>query len=111
MENLRRVGQGYIPPDFIKISKAYGIKTMEIKNNSEFDNKIDELLKSDESIVVDVDCHDHHEYEPRTFIGKLQLKTCTHILIEKSLKAIGLIHRWMENPIMPKFIKSDEVGM
>ena len=39
---------------------------MEIKNNSEFDEKIDQFLKCDkESIVVDVDCHDHHEYEPK----------------------------------------------
>ncbi len=104
--------RGYIPPDFIKISKAYGIKTMEIKNNSEFDHKIDELLKSDESIVVDVDCHDHHEYEPRIFGWKTPIEDMYPYIDRKEFKSnmiIDPIDGW-ENPIMPKFIKSDEVG-
>ena len=104
--------RGYIPPDFIKISKAYGIKTMEIKNNSEFDQKIDELLKSDESIVVDVDCHDHHEYEPRIFGWKTPIEDMYPYIERKEFKKnmiIDPIEGW-ENPIMPKFIKSDEVG-
>ena len=104
--------RGYIPPDFIKISKAYGIKTMEIKNNSEFDQKIDEFLKSDESIVVDVDCHDHHEYEPRIFGWKTPIEDRYPYIERKEFKKnmiIDPIEGW-ENPIMPKFIKSDEVG-
>jgi len=104
--------RGYIPPDFIKISKAYGIKTMEIKNNSEFDHKIDELLKSDESIVVDVDCHDHHEYEPRIFGWKTPIEDMYPYIDRKEFKKnmiIDPVDGW-EDPIMPKFIKSDEVG-
>ena len=104
--------RGYIPPDFIKISKAYGIKTMEIKNNSEFDHKIDELLKSDESIVVDVDCHDHHEYEPRIFGWKTPIEDMYPYIDRKEFKnnmIIDPVDGW-EDPIMPKFIKSDEVG-
>ncbi len=80
--------RGYIPPDFIKISKAYGIKTMEIKNNSEFDEKIDQFLKCEESIIVDVDCHDHHEYEPRIFGWKTPIEDMYPYIDREELKII-----------------------
>ncbi|MBD1167131.1 hypothetical protein IDG99_01505 [Pelagibacterales bacterium SAG-MED09] len=104
--------RGYIPPDFIKVSKAYGIKTMEIKNNSEFDEKIDQLLNCKESIVVDVDCHDHHEYEPRIFGWKTPIEDMYPYIDRDEFKKnmiIDPVEGW-ESPIMPKFIKSDEVG-
>ena len=104
--------RGYIPPNFVKISKAYGIKTMEIKNNSEFEQKIDEILKCEESIVVDVDCHDHHEYEPRIFGWKTPIEDMYPYIAREEFKnnmIIDPIEGW-ENPIMPKFIKSDEAG-
>jgi acetolactate synthase-1/2/3 large subunit len=44
---------GYNPPDFIKVSEAYGIQTMKIEG-------------SDYSlIIIDVNCHDYHKYDPR----------------------------------------------
>ena len=104
--------RGYTPPDFIKISKAYGVKTMEIKNNSEFDEKIDEFLNSDGSIVVDVDCHDHHEYEPRIFGWKTPIEDMYPYIDRKEFKnnmIIDPVEGW-EDPIMPKFIKPDEAG-
>ena len=104
--------RGYIPPDFIKVSNAYGIKTMEIKNNSEFDEKIDQLLNCKESIVVDVDCHNHHEYEPRIFGWKTPIEDMYPYIDRDEFKKnmiIEPVEGW-ENPIMPKFIKSDEVG-
>ena len=103
---------GYTPPDFIKISKAYGIKTMEIKNNSEFDEKIDKILECDESIIVDVDCHDHHEYEPRIFGWKTPIEDMYPYIDRKEFKEnmiINPVDGW-ENPTMPKFIKPDEGG-
>ena len=104
--------RGYNPPDFIKISKAYGIKTMEIKNNSEFDEKIDQFLKCEESIIVDVDCHDHHEYEPRIFGWKTPIEDMYPYIDREEFKnnmIIDPVEGW-ENPIMPKSIKPDEAG-
>ena len=66
--------RGYSPPNFINIAKAYGIKTMEINSNSEFEKKIDEFLNIDEPIIVDVNCHDHHTYEPRIFGWKTPIE-------------------------------------
>ncbi len=104
--------RGYVPPDFIKISKAYGIKTMEIKNNSEFNEKIDKLLDYDGSIVVDVDCHDHHQYEPRIFGWKTPIEDMYPYIDREEFKKNMIIEKvdgW-ENPIKPKFIESDEFG-
>jgi acetolactate synthase I/II/III large subunit len=104
--------RNYSPPNFINISKAYGVKTMEIKNNSEFNQKIDEFLKCDEPIVVDVDCHDHHEYEPRIFGWKTPIEDMYPYIKREEFKKnmiIEPVEGW-ENPVMPKFINSDEAG-
>jgi acetolactate synthase I/II/III large subunit len=104
--------EGYSPPDFIKISKAYGIKTMEIKNNSEFNEKIDDILNSDEALVVDVDCHEYHRYEPRIFGWKTPIEDMYPYIDRDEFKAnmfIDPIEGW-ENPIMPKSIDDSESG-
>jgi len=59
--------KGYIPPDFMKISEAYGVKTVVINNNEELNSKISEVLDTDELAICDVNCHEWHTYEPRIF--------------------------------------------
>ena len=39
-------------PDFMKIGEAYGIKTVKIENKEELKNKMEELIKSDEGVVI-----------------------------------------------------------
>ena len=39
-------------PDFMKIGEAYGIKTVKIENKEELKNKLEELIKSDEGVVI-----------------------------------------------------------
>lgn len=95
--------KGYSPPNFINIAKAYGIKTMEINNNSEFEEKIEEFLNIDESIVVDVNCHDHHTYEPRIFGWKTPIEDMYPYIDREEFKKnmiIEPIDGW-EKPIMP----------
>ena len=68
--------KGYSPPDFIKISEAYGVKTMRIKGTN-YDSirlKIKELLLENQSIVVDVDCHDFHDYNPKVIGWKTPIE-------------------------------------
>ncbi len=104
--------RGYSPPDFIKVANAYGVKTIEVKNNSEISKKIDELLKSNEPVVVDVNCHDHYEYEPRIFGFKTPIEDMYPYIDRKEFKEnmiIEPVEGW-DNPIMPRFIKTDEVG-
>lgn len=59
---------GYNPPNFIEICKAYNVKTMELTTNSKCEEIIDEFLNYDDGpVVLDVNCHEFHTYEPRIF--------------------------------------------
>lgn len=57
--------RGYNPPDFNKIVKAYGIESVVIDNDEQLDEKIDYALNFNGPVVVDVNCHEYHIYEPR----------------------------------------------
>lgn len=57
--------KGYNPPDFVKISKSYNIESIAIDNDEELEKKIDYALNFEGPIVVDVNCHEYHLYEPR----------------------------------------------
>ena len=60
--------KGYNPPDFIKICKAYGIKTQVIDDGTNYEEVRDDirrLLNSGGPIVCDVNCHEYHTYEPK----------------------------------------------
>ena len=101
---------GYSPPNFIEISKAYGIKTLTVKNNSEIEEKINELLESDESIVVDVNCHEFHTYEPRVIGWETPIEQMFPYIDKKEFKEnmyIEPIEGW-ENPTLPKNYKPDD---
>lgn len=56
---------GYIPPDFIKISQAYGIRTISINNIKDASAQIDELLAANEPVLCNVEIPDYHTYAPR----------------------------------------------
>ena len=57
--------KGYSPPDFFKISEAYNIKIIRINNDNELEEKISEALNYDGPVIIDVNCHEYHLYEPR----------------------------------------------
>lgn len=57
--------KGYNPPDFNKIVKAYGVESVAIENDDELEEKIEYVLNFDGPVVVDVNCHEYHLYEPR----------------------------------------------
>jgi acetolactate synthase-1/2/3 large subunit len=59
--------KGYIPPDFIKITDAYGVATKKISRNQDSRKIIREVLNFKDPIICDVDCGDWYAYEPRVF--------------------------------------------
>tara|TARA_R110002074_G_scaffold332359_2_gene502701 strand:- start:545 stop:1408 length:864 start_codon:yes stop_codon:yes gene_type:complete len=65
---------GYNPPNFVKICNAYGIKVVEITHHDHMEQKIREVLEYDGPVVCDVNCHEHHEYEPRIFGWKTPIE-------------------------------------
>lgn len=57
--------KGYEPPDFIRIAKAYDIKTFEVGTNEVMSLGIDLALDYDGPVICDVDCGDFHSYMPK----------------------------------------------
>jgi len=59
--------KGYNPPDFIKVAQSYGVATMKI-DGSDYEsirNQIKQLLNFKGSLVIDVNCHEYHTYDPK----------------------------------------------
>jgi len=58
---------GYNPPDFVKVSESYGVETLKIEG-SDYDSireKIKQFLDHKGSLIIDVNCHEYHKYDPR----------------------------------------------
>jgi len=60
---------GYSVPDFIKISEAYGIKSLKISNQSQINGLI-EKLNDDESYLIEVELKDITYVIPKLGMGK-----------------------------------------
>lgn len=58
---------GYNPPDFIKVAEAYGLKTVSIVGSdyNKIRQQINEILDHDGPLIIDVNCHEQHTYEPK----------------------------------------------
>lgn len=95
--------KGYNPPNFLDIAKAYKIKTVSIKNNSEIEKKIKEVLNYDGPVVCDVDCHEFHNYEPKLIGWKTPIEDLYPYISRSELKDNLYIklHEASNNPYMP----------
>ena len=98
---------GYVPPDFVKIVNAYGIKTVVIESNKEAKEKIDEVLNYDGPVVCDVDIHEFHTYEPRIFGWDTPIEDMYPYLPRDEFRANMIIEpldHW-QNPVYPDVVK------
>ena len=94
---------GYNPPDFVKITDAYGIKTEIIRNHSELREKIRSILHYPDAIVCDVDMGLYSKYEPRIFGWRTPIEDMHPYLPRDEFRAnmiIEPISGW-ENPPIP----------
>lgn len=97
---------GYVPPDFIKIVDAYGIKTVSIENNAEAEEKIEQVLAHRGPVVCDVNMHEHHTYEPRIFGWKTPIEDMYPYLARDEFEQnlyIEPLEGW-RNPEMPDVV-------
>ena len=76
---------GYSPPDFVEVCKAYGIKTFRINDHSELREGIKKVLAYKGPIVCDVNCHEHHTYEP-SVSGEVPIEDMHPLLPRKEFK-------------------------
>lgn len=96
-------GSGYVAPDFIAISEAYGIKTVRINRTEDLKKKIEEVLALKEPVVCDVDCGEWYEYAPRIFGFKTPIEDMYPYLPREEFRSnmiIEPLEGW-ENPEMP----------
>lgn len=95
--------KGYIPPDFVKISKAYDVATRQLKKNTDSRKIIKEVLSSNKAIVCDVDCGEWYQYEPRVFGWETPIEDMYPYLPRDEFRKnmiIPPISGW-ENPPLP----------
>lgn len=95
--------KGYVAPDFIKISKAYGVMTRQLKKNSDIKKVIKDVLAYDGPIICDVDCGEWYKYEPRVFGWNTPIEDMYPYLPRDEFKKnmfIEPVAGW-ENPPLP----------
>jgi acetolactate synthase-1/2/3 large subunit len=94
---------GYKPPDFVRISHAYGIESWTINNNMELNNKINEVLNFNGPIVCDVNTDNYFKYEPRIFGWNTPIEDMYPYLPRDEFRKNMIIepHIGWESPIQP----------
>jgi len=98
---------GYNPPEFMKICESYGVHTVSIENQSEMEEKIEEVLAYDGAVVCDVNMHEHHTYEPRIFGWKTPIEDMYPYLSREEFREnmfVEPLGDW-ENPVYPDVVK------
>ena len=63
-------GKGYSAPDFLKVAKAYGVKTYNITNHKSLRTTIKKVLLEKEIIVVNVEIEPEQKITPRIEYGR-----------------------------------------
>ena len=56
---------GYKPPDFVKIARAYGVRARNMLDWYDFDEVLEDFDDFDEAQIIDVVHHDFYDYYPR----------------------------------------------
>ena len=95
---------GYNPPNFVDICRAYKIKTIVLNQNSKIHETLNYFLNYNNGpIVLDVNCHEHHTYEPRIFGWNTPIEDMYPYIPREEFKAnmyIKPLKGW-ENPVLP----------
>ncbi len=63
---------GYSAPNFIKIAHAYGINSITIRDHSEIDKKLDEIIATDGPILCDVKLDENQKLIPKLVAVKTE---------------------------------------
>ena len=95
---------GYNPPNFIEICKAYKVKVMELSQNSKTNEILDDFLNyKDGPIVLDVNCHEFHTYEPRIFGWNTPIEDMYPYISREEFKSNMIVKpvKGWENPVLP----------
>jgi acetolactate synthase I/II/III large subunit len=101
---------GYNPPDFVKIVEAYGIKTMTVDDGSDYDKvrkQIREFLDYKGPIVLDLNCHEYHTYDPKIVGWETPIEDMYPYLPDEEFKKNMYIEPIGQERVYPKLIKNE----
>jgi len=96
-------GKGYSAPDFIKVGKAYGVKTVLIKHNTELSKKIKEVLRHKGPVICDVRIYPLQKLIPKLEFGK-PIEDLSPVLPRDEFRKNMLVKTMEEIQVNPKKI-------
>lgn len=101
---------GYSVPNFIEVSRAYGIEARRISNSQYISKKIKDILEYPNAIVCEVDCTNYSTYQPRIFGWQTPIDDSFPYLPRDEYKSNMIIKPYdgWENPAQPG---NGEIGM
>ncbi len=93
-------------PDYLKVAKAYGLKTLSIKNHKELKKKLKIALKSRQPVICDINMVGFYNYQPKLGWGT-PIEDQYPFLPRDEFRKNMIIEPWpgWENPVYPGPIK------
>tara|TARA_B100000287_G_scaffold127705_1_gene119738 strand:- start:704 stop:2539 length:1836 start_codon:yes stop_codon:yes gene_type:complete len=102
--------KGYDPPNFVKIVKAYGIKTMTVDDGSDYDKvrqQIREFLDYDGPVVLDLNCHEYHTYDPKVIGWQTPIEDMYPYLPDEEFDNNMFIEKIGQERVYPTLVKNE----
>jgi acetolactate synthase I/II/III large subunit len=106
---------GYNPPNFKDIVDAYKIPTMVVDDGSDYDKvrkQIREFLDHDGPIVMDLNCHEYHSYNPKIIGWETPIEDMYPYLDEDEFNSNMYIKpiEYTNGRFYPSFTRDEEWG-
>mgnify|MGYP003133417715 FL=1 len=102
--------KGYDPPNFVKIVEAYGIKTMTVDDGTDYDKvrkQIREFLDYDGPVVLDLNCHEYHTYDPKVIGWKTPIEDMYPYLPDDEFDDNMYIEKIGQDRVYPTLVKNE----
>ena len=86
--------KGYNPPDFVPIIDSYKVPTMKVESGQDYNlvrKQIKEFLSFDGPIVMDLNCHEYHSYNPKVIGWETPIEDMYPYLDEEEFRSNMII--------------------
>ena len=106
---------GYNPPNFKDIVEAYKIPTMVVDDGTDYDKvreQIKEFLNNEGPIVMDLNCHEYHSYNPKVIGWETPIEDMYPYLDEDEFKSNMIIEplQLQNGRFYPSFTLDEDWG-
>jgi acetolactate synthase-1/2/3 large subunit len=101
---------GYNPPNFVDIVGAYKIPTMVVDDGSDYDEirkQIRAFLSVQGPVVMDLNCHEYHTYDPKIVGWETPIEDMYPYLSNKEFDDNMYIKPIGQKRVYPKLIKNE----